>query len=71
MTYKDFRSIELTQAIVKFHDEMEEIHVKRLDISRQEIEAWIQFRQILLADSPEHLSKFFTPVNGKDFSKKK
>ncbi len=51
--------IELQQAIIKFHDEMEDIHVKRLDISRQEIEAWKELQQVLLADAPQRLSKVF------------
>lgn len=59
MSYRDYRLIELTSAIIKFHDEMEEIHVKRLDIARQEIEAWKELQQVLLADSPERLSDHF------------
>lgn len=51
--------IELTQAVMKYHDELEEIHVKRLDIMRQEIDAWNELQQVLLADAPEKLSKYF------------
>lgn len=54
---------ELSQAIIKYHDEMEEIHVKRLDIARQEIEAWSELQQVLLADMPERLSKHFLGLN--------
>lgn len=59
MTYRDYRMRELTQAIIKYNDEMEDIHVKRLDIARQEIEAWKELQQVLLADAPEKLSKYF------------
>ncbi len=51
--------IELTKAIMKYHDEIGEIHVKRIDIMRQEIEAWNELQQVLLADAPDKLSKFF------------
>jgi len=40
---------------------MEEIHVKRLDIDRQEMEAWRELQQVLLADAPEKLSRYFNP----------
>lgn len=51
--------MELQTAIIKFHDEMEAIHVKRLDISMQEIDAWRELQQVLLADAPERLSRYF------------
>jgi len=51
--------LELTKAIIRFHDEMEAGHVKRLDIARQEIEAWKELQQVLLADNPELISKHF------------
>ncbi len=57
--YQDYRANELKKAIHKYHDEMAEIHVKRLDMARQEIEVWKELQQVLLADSAEKLSKYF------------
>ncbi len=51
--------IELNKAVAKYYEEMEEIHVKRLDIMRQEIDAWNELLQVILADAPQKLSKHF------------
>lgn len=59
MTYKIYRMLELQTAILRFHDELESIHVKRLDIAKQEIDAWKELQATLLADSPERYSKYF------------
>lgn len=59
MTYVDHRLQELKEGLLKYHEEMAEIHVKRLDIDRQEIEAWRELQQVLLADFPDKLSQYF------------
>lgn len=56
MTYRDYRAAELEQALVSYHNEMEQIHVKRIDIMRQEIEAWKILISVILADNPEMLA---------------
>jgi len=62
--YGQYRTLEIGSALVKYNDEMESIHVKRLDIARQEMEAWKELKQVIMADNPSKLSNHFTARTG-------
>lgn len=52
----NYRDKEVQQAITTFCDDMDTIANARIELSRHEMEAWQQLRQVLLADMPKHLA---------------
>ena len=67
----DFRRIEIAKAISIYRMELDMISMKRLELARQEKEAWGELRNVLLADAPEELSPYFakfTPMDGHKIS---
>ena len=55
----DYRRKEIYEALIRYHKELNHINVVRLELSRQEKDAWTEFQSVLLADHPEMLSKYF------------
>ncbi len=60
MGYKEYRVNELNAAIERFRNEIQIIHMMRLEATMREVEAFREFHQILLADRPDLISTHFT-----------
>lgn len=56
---EEHRKKELRTAIEGYYKELENLAMQRMEISRQEMEAWQALRIILCLDNPEMLSPYF------------
>lgn len=55
----NYRNREIQDALESYYSDMELINIKRLEMYRQEIEAWKHLKQVIFADQPEKLFHYF------------
>ena len=58
----EHRRNEVVLAVSAYRRELECINVKRLELARQEKEAFDELRNVLAADKPEELSAYFKKI---------
>lgn len=54
-----YRISEVQASLEKFHAEMQEIHAKRIELARQEMECWNEFNQVVFCEDPAKMSPLF------------
>lgn len=56
---EDYRISEIKQSITKYQDTIHSINNIRMELSRQEMDAWTELAIVLNADNPKALHRFF------------
>ncbi len=54
-----YRQDEMIKAINAYTAETQRIYESRIELARQELEAWHQLQAIIYADNPEKISSYF------------